>query len=52
MDVRRPDPTVGALTAAAVVLVVVAALAIAFVALARERNETPPARVVTIEPGR
>jgi hypothetical protein len=30
--------------------VVVGALVLAFVALARERHESPPARVVTIEP--
>jgi hypothetical protein len=50
MDGMRPDRTVGGLAAAAIALVVAAALATAFVALARERDESPPARVVTIEP--
>jgi hypothetical protein len=48
----RPDATVGGLTAAAIALVVVAVLAVAFVALARNEDEAPPPRVVTIEPRR
>jgi hypothetical protein len=50
MDGMRPNPTVGGLAAAAIALVVAGALALAFVALARERDEAPPPRVVTIEP--
>jgi hypothetical protein len=46
----RPAPTVGGLTAALVALVVVAALAITFVALAGEDDEPPRPRVVTIAP--
>jgi hypothetical protein len=47
----RPDSTVGGLAAAIVALLVAAALATAFVALAGEQEDEPsPPAVVTIEP--
>jgi hypothetical protein len=49
MDGMRPDSTVGGLAAAIVALLVAAALATAFVALAREDDEPRPPAVVTIE---
>jgi hypothetical protein len=45
----RPDSTVGGLAAAIVALLVAAALAIAFVALAHDEDEPPRPAVVTIE---
>jgi hypothetical protein len=43
----RPEPTVGALAAAIVALVIAAALGVAFAALASE-NDEPPRPAVTL----
>ena len=45
----RPDSSVGGVAAAIVALLVAGALALAFVALARDEDEQPPPAVVTIE---
>jgi len=46
----RPEPTVGALTAALVALAIAAALGVAFAALAREDDEPARPAVVTVRP--
>ena len=46
----RPEPTVGALTAAIVAVVIVAALGLAFAALATEDEEPARPAVVTVRP--
>ena len=45
----RPEPTVDALTAAIVALLVAVALGVAFLALAGEEDEPPRPAVVTLE---